>query len=378
MAQLRDLPAELIYHILLYLGTDPPPSSRLLHEEPTGDLFGPTAEPRCQPVASFSRTCRRYRNLSLDELFRFLKVDIRDCKRLSTFVRFEAFVLKHGLLGRVESLLIHMAGTNPSSDTTYEPVNYLIFLRDTVFNLLEYINPQSLVLALSPTVLECLLPYTLNLTALWAFDMQYHILRLQQPRPSRPRPSTCDPSRRNVLATCPWTIFTYNQGSSVKAYNVYEYWNYDTPSIFQSSDWGAMLSSSAWLRSMTIFEFIAVFPFSSHGLSHMLHVCDFISQMCALRTLRVQLAPTGNKKDQGLHELGELARNIGDLWQEFENNYRFLFNALRTAPQHLCELIVLDYALPGQRGMIDNTSRHLIEGDIVGWKGAGPGRWIRK
>ena len=179
----------------------------------------------------------------------------------------------------------------------------------------------------------------------------------------------------NVFRLRPWTRCIFNQGSSVKGYSSYEYYNKQAPSFLCPLRDHRYLSEGLCpsFDNLTSFDYIAVFPIDHFG-----QFCSNMASMKNLKCLRVQLAPTsGNDILDNQSALGKSQPQ--DLWQELGSSYASIARTVRV----LCDrgdfsietFSILDYVHPGLCELIDRTAGRKLRH----WK-SDPrgGRWTRK
>lgn len=184
-----------------------------------------------------------------------------------------------------------------------------------------------------------------------------------------------DIDSQDVFRLRPWTRCIFNQGSSVKGYSSYEYFNKQAPSFLYSLRHHGYLSEGLCnpFDTLTSFDYIAVFPIDHFG-----QFCCNMAFMRNLKCLRVQLAPTsGNDILDNQSALGKSQPK--DLWQELGSSYATIARTIRV----LCDrgdysietFSILDYVHPGLRELIDRTAGRKLRH----WK-SDPrgGRWTRK
>ncbi|KAJ6152565.1 hypothetical protein N7497_006884 [Penicillium chrysogenum] len=179
-------------------------------------------------------------------------------------------------------------------------------------------------------------------------------------------------TRTSLLASRPWTSMTFNESSSLKAYNHYEYFLSCVPSVL--ADWGTNgirgstrtlerpIDLPALLRRLTYFSYTAVFPFYNHSQL----VLDAVVRMRRLQRLDVQLAPTQDNHITELEQRGSMDPN--DPWMELATSYslvgytvnnlpclkEFRCGDLHVEPMRQDLLAILDEAI-GNAGWTEST-----------------------
>lgn len=130
----------------------------------------------------------------------------------------------------------------------------------------------------------------------------------------------------SILNLRPWTHLALNEGSFLKAYGTYEYFERGPPSLIYSiknciadpkeSSWGHF--SLECLRSLT---YTAILPFASH--------LDFDDFLPHIDELDLQLAPTPDSNI--LNDKSRVGKaELEDCWQEFFSAYRDITLLFRT------------------------------------------------
>lgn len=286
MGALADTPLEIIDQIFSFATATDPPSVTCLREQPSLALL---ASQQC-PVKNTSSTCRKLRRLCFNRLFSYLKIDASYTDALIAFVNY------YNLVQYVESVVLytkeqHLEGVayhydQDIPDTTRE-MSPASQLKPAILAVMEHINPKSLVIMASPRSFANLVPYPVNLSDSWAFNIPNQILRLEQNDPTLP-PSTFPLVLDfDIFAIRPWRRITYNEGSSIPAYCTYEYFNKCRPSLLATPYSETGLKAKSWLAYLTSLNFVAVFPFG-----HIEDVCQSLRSLQNLKYLAIQLAPS--------------------------------------------------------------------------------------
>lgn len=356
MPSLLDLPPEIVQQIISVLAEKEPPSAKFIYEQPSESLLNPG----CRPLKHLSCVCQVLRRFCFSSLFSALKVDIE------VVAGFVEFIKSSQLAGRVDSLVLF--------STPGCLGGRLIWPR--MVQVVDRVDAPSVTIMLPPSVFSDILPYGLNLQDAWAFDIDYQIVHLKMPRstvaPKTPEKAVRD---RNVFAMRPWTHFTCNEGSSVKAYSTYEYYFKHKPSPFNASNpYQFLRAMENSLDHITSLDVIAVFPNTIWSL------CKGITVMPNLRSLRTQLAPTPT--NNVLDDPSALGKcQTKDLWMEFESSYDWLIASLVDrghGQPHLFQPIehftILDYANAALRKTIDDVVGNRLDE----WeRDPGGGSWTR-
>jgi len=194
--------------------------------------------------------------------------------------------------------------------------------------------------------------------------MDFHILELRQERLKMPQLSTELPYNKlqpfpkqhpsfapsSVLYLRQWTHATLNEGSFLKAYGTYEYFEHGPPSLIFSIKEGlasacqgpARTNAARRLSALRSFTYIAIFPFSEHA--------DFSDMLPYLEEIDLQFAP-----DPASRILDDKARvgkaELMDCWQEMESAYARIAHTLssrtmsETSFPRMKRLVCKDYQL---------------------------------
>lgn len=174
--------------------------------------------------------------------------------------------------------------------------------------------------------------------------MDYHILEVSKPNTTsqtgltpllpfsqlQPIPDCTehrDIALSSLLNLRDWTSLSLNEGSFLKAYGTYEYFERGPPSLISSiaSSFSPLdlptPPSTLTLTSIRSFTYTAIFPFANH--------LDFLSLLPQLETLDLQFAPdpqSGILDDKERTGKAELA----DCWQELISGYHDIAGAIST------------------------------------------------
>lgn len=344
------LPQEILDHIVSCLDTEPP-SERQLFERPSSRFF----YSNLQPLKWISLTSQRFRKPAAKLLFQHVVMDTsRDTSELFPILR--NLKIK---TNQVHSILIH---NNPFAD---RPVSTRQIQR-VLDMALEMLNPIVVTLAVSPTKLATLMMSDCRLTDAWAFQIPFQVLRLQTDE----RESYVRPTPSHLIQARPWNQVTFNEGSAVPIYSTYEYFHRQVPSWMIDP-----LYFRDCLCHLTVFEFIAVFPFAN------LDRLNILSWMSGLRTLRVQLAPSRphpHPSQDDIKEANLVQENNKDIWMELGAFLGKLADRIENdcSSLPLSTVDFLDYrndTLKGLEAMIDET----VHDRMVSWTRSGECSWIK-
>ena len=372
MAIFQDLPTEIVEQIVSYLGAKPP-SERRMFDQPRLDLF----DCHLQPLKNVSLTCHSLRICSLKPLFRHLKVNYPSLLELNGSLQDKTWPRL-----RVESVLLYELEYNVNVNIIFGMIKWIM----------QNLNPGRLSLALLPDIMASLLGRLDNSRDSWAFRIPFQTIHLSYPTVGGSLVEsggvdTCLPNEsHNVLRLRPWTHLTFNEGSSVPAYSVYEYYQLMMPAWLPRSPTNvttANLGTTPYYRclaaSLTVFDLIAVFPFSGCEFNWMEAVTALLDTLFNLRIFRIQLSPRTWHIDHSSDGLGEVVMDAGraerrDLWMELEMSYRHLAFWMFIGPKNetLERVEVLDYKNEGLRATLDDCFRDefLLEWTVRQEKGA--------
>ncbi|KAL7949516.1 hypothetical protein V8C42DRAFT_311105 [Trichoderma barbatum] len=261
------------------------------------------------------------------------------------------------------------------------------WLWQTIFDNLDLL---AINLISSPAILASLLGRPINLSGAWIFRQRFHILSLSRPAEARQQAAYA-PSNSTTLANTPsgnraqttvpcslfsirpWESMLLNEGSSVKVYTTYEYFNHVPPSILpallDSGDESMQFLLRNTLRS---FSYIAIFPLATH-INDVL-----IPRVPALERFYIQIVPKAPSfaEDDYRHP----AMDISDLWMERNTAYAQLVMAIFDPPP-LGSWSSLQYFESGDavdREAWEQAVRYVIFAAGATWKVAGEGKFVRR
>lgn len=357
-ATLDSLPNELLYVILSDLALEPPSNSKL-HDPPSLDIV---RSPN-RALKNLRRTSSRFDPLVRPLLFAHASVGLKDIDGFLSFVR-------HAELGRhVVSLVV---STHSPSLGTGE---------DWWRRVLSELDPLRVIVVAPPTVIGEAVHTMIVHAHSWAFEVQYQTLQLEQGAGGGVERFTCPDLRNcpNLLHARRWDALYFNESSSLKAYNHYEYFRHRIPSLFDT--WGGegnapppmgSFDALAALRFLTHFRYTAVFPFYNH-IRLVLDVVDMM--MPNLESLTVQLAPGRNNRVIESEQRGSMDPN--DPWMELSTGYSLIAHAVRDlgAVKRLIRFQACDYDIEALRSNLST-----VVGDVLPaaqWHHDGQGTWTK-
>ena len=281
-------------------------------------------------------------------------------------------------------------------------------------HMFSLVDPDRVLLIAPPTELACLTNAAIDTFGDWyvllckfilrkrptkecpcrAFgDMDFHILELRQERKKTrhltelldysklssfpPQPHSF--ARSSLLHFRPWTHVSLNEGSFLKAYGTYEFFERGPPSLVYSikqclepvSHHGKGHMGARSLPKLCSFTYTAIFPFSNHA--------DFVDMLPHLEELDLQLAPdpqSGILDDK--ERIGKA--QLQDCWQELLSAYHDLamamntFRMSRTTFEKLKNFVCRDSRIPALREELDEVFTPLC---LPVWVEAKPGEFDR-
>ncbi|KAM5443751.1 hypothetical protein MferCBS31731_000995 [Microsporum ferrugineum] len=357
MADIHSLPVEILYLILSFISAAPPPTSdeRALRDIPSHAL----TSSKTTDLKNVSRVCRQFREFSREHLFSFCRYELRDQDR------FLAFIKHHGLTDQVERVTVSVRTIFPGSEKK--------LWWKTLF---QHLNPEVVTVVAPPHMIADMVQCGLQGDK-WAFDMPLQTIQFRQQRPL-PSDFEVPEGDDSFLSARPWTQLSFNEGSSLQAYSIADYFLLRPPSII--NHWGSVdplqavnlpYPTSAISR-LTSFHYIAIFPFYSHTNL----VLKVFRSMTNLRSLALQLSPP-EWSDIFERERRTSTMDPENAWMELDTGYSLVPHSVRYLGVHgrLVEFRALDYNLPAQRNYVFRTMRKVL---TQPWQHDGHGRWVRR
>ncbi|KAL6233703.1 hypothetical protein BDW75DRAFT_183428 [Aspergillus navahoensis] len=352
------LPNELLDEIIYFLSA-PPPSLRRLHQPPSAR----TSESSTRPLKNLSLTCSHLYALAQPQLFSHC------CFKLKDLEEYLSFVSESDLNRYVVSVVVEIDGLGDRGDSGWWQ------------RLLTSLTLRRLTVVAPPSVIGEMFGMQIPQEHSWAFEIPHQIVQLECDPQSYHTISQAD-EHATLLDCLPWNSMGFNESSSLKAYNHYEYFLYQVPSIFHRwSIWASdhlseqphpHLHSSSPLRSLTSFTYVAVFPF----YNHVQLVLDVVENMPSLHSLKIQLGPSQNDRVTELEQRGSM--DPSDPWMELATGYSLIAHAVRNLGRRgrLSSFTACDYEIEPVRAEID-----VILGDILcdgPWTHDGHGTWTKR
>lgn len=269
---INDLPNELLLNIFGYLDTPKPSSAAwALYDEPTFEI---TAS-EVANLKTVSCISKRWRAAVTPLLYRHTRLTIPKTKaRNMSNVRadiqqFFDFVGRNELRKTITSFTLICYEHNFEEDYKRDPKNVLSIFWEALF---EVIDPVDLMIVAPAEALSFFTACEVNDEESWNFDCPCQFLRLQRspdsryvtgkmvektvPRSSESLLTSSSQGRSNVsnagdagearkeatfpnhavLFDRPWSKLLLNEGSFIKAYSTYEFWERHPPSVYTASE----------------------------------------------------------------------------------------------------------------------------------------------
>ncbi|KAF2104802.1 hypothetical protein NA57DRAFT_51603 [Rhizodiscina lignyota] len=280
---------------------------------------------------------------------------------------FLSFVAQKDISKYVKSLVV-LAGTAMED---FSEIPYNCAAREvenlwrTVFGALK---PERVVVVAPPATMALLAESRMATTQAWAFEMPYHYLEFSKPRILDNPANSPDSGRRKspsspyhlCLHNClNWTHLSYNEGSSVPAYALYEYFNYAPPQIlYHILLWISKELQTPSRVGLESLKLVSIFPFGRH-------VGDMLGPLTSMKTLKsleLKLSPDKDSDVLDDNRMGKADRN--DCWQELNRSYSAVVSFLRKMrPETGFELKVQDYTWETLEQELDR-----ILGQLANWR----------
>ncbi|THC96101.1 hypothetical protein EYZ11_004423 [Aspergillus tanneri] len=306
---LESLPNELIDEIISYLLATSP-SHTSIHQPPSTRI----AKGGNRWLKNLSRSSSRILEVVRPRLFSHA------CFNLTDVEDFLSFVSTSDLHRHITSIVVR---GRHSPNNAEDPFWWRQVLR--------CLDPQRVTVLAPPSFIGMMLGAKIYDGHSWAFDVPFQIVQLEQDSHSGaferfPQMEECS----NLLEARRWSSMVFNESSSLKVYNHYEYYLFQVPSIF--SKWGTMASIrplqdqeslSNLFKNLSSFRYTAVFPF----YNHVKLVLNAVELMTNLRSLSFQLAPCANDKATEIEQRGSM--DPSDPWMELATGYSLIASAVK-------------------------------------------------
>ncbi|KAJ9609235.1 hypothetical protein H2204_015644 [Knufia peltigerae] len=310
------------------------------------------------PLKSLTLTCRFLRKLVLPFLFEHISISPND------FIRFLTFLRSKGLDSKVLGLHVYLT-------TQYNHVqppwwSHMLNALPTV---------RKITVTGRPEVLNGLVGMHSWTNDAWAFDMPLQILQLRRSVRSTHHQIDYE-TNPDFLTSENWTSMTVNEGSSLLAYTTYEFFSRRTPSLMTALCYNCSVAAGTLFANLTHFDFIAIFPFSSHT-EEVLHC---IRRMKRLERLFLKLCPdpeTTIFRDEVEAAGGHM--DINDPWNEFEMSWELIAHTVLflTMEGELQELEMADMQIEP----LQHALKEKMTGSLRQWwsySGNASGIWRRR
>ena len=311
-SRLELLPRELLDYILGPLSTEPP-SIRDFNRRPQQYCFSGRAK---DSLKGLSLSCPRLRVTTLPHLYKHATFRIGDWKD------FLSFCSNNGLENAIESVNVIVDDSAEKEEgKEYYSTYYVAFSK--VLEALPLIS--SFVIRCSPSDFHLLTGCHANNVDAWEFNMPWHTFQLMlQPKDRKEANKSLSPAP--VFEILPWTSFSVNEGSFLRAYTQYEYFLRQPPTILIAArkSPGHEQLRAGFLESLRSFSYTAIFPFYNH-VGNILNLIE--TGMPNLHTLSICLGPHPDEYDSiNSQETEQSSGKIDfhDAWMEFETSYELV------------------------------------------------------
>lgn len=310
--------------------------------------------------------------------------------------RLLAFLTKTNLASNVETISISADGELDDGAVDYvrEEMHCQIATATFWDVLFRYVDPSQVTLLGPPSTLACLLNCSIRMLDSWAFPgMQYQLVTLRRPSPTRGSSSPQQPKRTTGYHRCesvhlrlgpndparpalasllyirPWTALLINEGSYLQAYSTYEYFHKEPPGIVYPLAQGFEVPMA--LESIT---YHSVFPFHDY-----LAAAVNLMSTGIIRELHVRLTPDP-VQDRDWDAPSKVGKaDISDCWGEVEQVYSLLFTG--TAPDattedgHLTAHSRVTTFSSGDCGIANLRALLETSFSVLEWEEKGKGIW---
>lgn len=357
LSSLETLPNELLDEIISYIATSPPSVARL-HQPPSVRI----SRSDDRSLKNFARSSSRILGVVRPRLFAHAYFGLDDV------TEFLSFVSALNIERYVTSIVIQCS---QSTDRTADSFWWR--------QVLSCLDPLRVTVVAPPPFIGTMLGAEIFEGHSWAFDVPLQTIQFERSSQlvalgKLPSLEKCP----SLLESRNWSSLSFNESSSIKAYNHYEYFLFQVPSLF--SKWG----STASLRSredraalsvrfddLTSFSFTAVFPF----YNHVKLVLNAAELMVNLRCLSVQLAPCEDDKVTEIEQRGSM--DPSDPWMEIATGYSLVAHTVKDLGEkdRLVQFTARDYAFDALRTELSAILGEVL--DDTDWVHDGNGTWNR-
>lgn len=338
---LADLPNELFDHVLGFLDRQCP-SELNWHQRPDLNITKSTNA----DFKNLSLVSKSIRALTLKRLFAHVCLDPNQSPALLDFVD------QHDLARHVTSILARL--TEPSGKILH-PLWWARLLNTIPAPTFSIICPPYLIGEFATT--------TVSDVDMWAFNMPFHVIRFRQSKFAALRQTSFNDDH-DLFSARPWTEFSINEGSSLKAYSQYEYFLRRTPSLMNAVLLCPFQGLTDMLSNLERFSYAGIFPF----YNHVEDVLKNIRKMPNLKYLCFRLCPDPGSsviEDELADSKGHI--DISDAWMEFNTAYSLVAHTARYLSVDYClqEFQVEDVCMDGIRDGLIESLNGIIDGRMV-------------
>ncbi|KAL0262872.1 hypothetical protein SLS55_001846 [Diplodia seriata] len=361
------LPDELKLHVISYLDRAPPSDAHFFDEPDPHAL----TSFRDRSLKALSLVSPRWRRIIRPLLFHYLvfNLHILDDEHnewvpslAAELPRIRDFLAKFDRRHHVKSLVVCAHGEIYGS-LRADIASVSTDFWSVVFHRIE---PASIKIVAPPAALARLAGSGGYFQHSWAFEQRYHVLELRQ-NPDHACAESCA-TAENLMARRRWCHIGYNEGSSLSAYNLYEYQHYISPCVLRH-----LLERASWdSNAATSLTYVAIFPTSENVLRFARHLALLPTQCC----ITFQLAPEPTSTI--LHEPHRMKRaQPADLWVELDRTYRVLAGFLVHNRRHKLRPSVKsrDYRWDALIETLDDNE-HLGALKDHGWAKTDGSEWV--
>ncbi|KAI9045485.1 F-box domain protein [Aspergillus affinis] len=352
------LPNELLDEIISCLATSPPSAARL-HQPPSARI----SRSDDRPLKNLARASSQILEVVRPRLF------AHACFDLENVPEFLSFISTSNLGRYVTSIVVH---SRPFMKQAADPFWWR--------QVLACLDPLGVTVVAPPSSIGTMLGAEIFEGDSWAFDVPLQILHLKK-NPQNvalgqlPSLEKCS----SLLEARDWSSMVFNESSSIKAYTHYEYFLFQSPSLFTT--WGSIASLrsrearaalSVRFNNLTSFSFVAVFPF----YNHVKLVLNAIELMVNLRSLSIQLAPCEGDKVTEIEQKGSM--DPSDPWMEIATGYSLIAHLVKDLGEkkRLVQFMARDYSFDALRPELSAILSEVL--DDTDWVHDGDGTWNRR
>ncbi|CRG86169.1 hypothetical protein PISL3812_03172 [Talaromyces islandicus] len=366
------LPNEILYQILAQLSSVPPPSYTQLNTPPSPHIVRASSS---SPLKNFARVSSHFAELVRPVLFAHCCCDIA---RIGDFL---SFVARFSLQRRIISIVVIARSDEDTPDDVPEQGGKDASNTPWWRRLFRETNPSQLTLIAPPTVIGQAVATNVMDGHNWAFDITFQTLSLEQDVQEKQQQQELQKQPNDwptLLHTRRWKTVCFNESSSLKAYNHYEYFRHRVPSILDA--WGNPGSTLHMgsrlenpLANITHFRYTAVFPFYNH-ICTVLRVVQ--TAMPSLESLSAQLAPDRNNRAIEKEQRGSMDPN--DPWMELSTGFSLIARVVRDLGEkgRMKRFQACDYDIEALRSNLSTVICDVLPSSQ--WEHDGSGTWTKR